>query len=443
MATGVGLHIAEYACTAAVVDDDGDPHFILREPVLYMSDEGDAVLGGAIAPAGHTHTITGFVAAVGDPAGVVVDDGEAYRGEDLLATALFCLINLTADHLNGPAEFYATHPAGWAPTQVLALRGALDYLGLKSVALVGEDEIPAPPAGSTPPETARYFAESAGRAALAVVLQTPAGATPPDPGTAQNSALDTVVMPKLRDGDTSAKAYSAMVPAMDPEATYGGPSLGVLAAGLGPAPESGPATGARPATGTAAALSSAAAPKPAVKKAATATPSRGRSGGGSRRTAALVAAAAVAGLLIGALGVTAILRTGAAEPGEPATTSATEIPPPPPPVQPQPVAPIPDTADYTPEPTYEPEPSYTPEPTVAPAPPVTVTETTPAPTTVPPTTTGEPTGPTLTEPTTDSETTTTRTRPRFFPFPVPFRTEDPDVDLPDTGSQEGGQEEAR
>ncbi|WP_327149212.1 hypothetical protein [Nocardia sp. NBC_01329] len=438
MATGVGLHIAEYACTAAVVDDDGDPHFILREPVLHMSDEGDAVLGGAVAPAGYSHTITGFVAAVGDPAGVVVDDGEAYRGEDLLATALFCLINLTADHLNGPAEFYATHPAGWPAAQVLALRGALDYLGLKSVTLIGEDELPAPATRLTPGETARYFAESVGRAALAVVLRTPAGATPPDPGTAQNSALDTVVMPKLRDGDTSAKAYSAMVPAMDPEATYGGPSLGVLAAGLGSAAEPGPTTDARPGTGTSAALSTAAA-KPAAKAAAAAPPRRDRSGGG-RRTAGLVAAAAVGGLLIGAVGVTAILRTGAAEPGEPVTTSVTETPPPPPPVQPppvqpQPVAPVPET--------YEPEPTYIEEPTVEPPPPVTVTETTPAPTTVPPTSTGRPTGPTLTEPTTETETTTTRTRPRYFPFPVPFRTDDPDVNLPDTGSQEGGQEEAR
>ncbi|GGL27300.1 hypothetical protein [Nocardia jinanensis] len=443
MATGVGLHIAEYACTAAVVDDDdGEPHFILREPVLHMSEEGDAVLGGAVAPPGHTHTITGFVAAVGDPAGVVVDDGEAYRGEDLLATALFCLINLTADHLNGPAEFYATHPAGWPAAQVLALRGALDYLGLKSVTLIGEDELPAQPGGLTPAETARYFAEIAGRAALAVVLQTPAGATPPDPTTAQNSALDTVVMPKLR--DTSAnKAYSAMVPAMDPEATYGGPSLGAIAAGLGPAAEPAPATGARPATGTAAALSASAAAKPTAIPAAAGPPRRDRSSGGARRTAALVAAAAVGGLLIGALGVTAVLRPGAAEPGEPAATSVTETPQAPPPVQPQPVAPLPETPAYTPEPTYDPEPTYTEESTVAPPPPVTATETIPEPTTVPPTGTGEPTGPTLTEPTTESETTTTRTRPRFFPFPVPFRTEDPDVDLPDTGSQEGGQEEAR
>ncbi|MEU1525156.1 hypothetical protein ACH474_31190 [Nocardia rhamnosiphila] len=441
MATGVGLHIAEYACTAAVVDDDGDPHFILREPVLYMSEDGDAALGGVVAPPGHSHTITGFVAAVGDPAGVVVDDGEAYRGEDLLATALFCLINLTAEHLNGPAEFYAAHPAGWDAGQVLALRGALDYLGLKSVALVGEDELPAGPAHLTPADTGRYFAESAGRAALAVVLETPAGATPPDPSTAQNSALDTIVMPKLGDGHTPAKAYSALVPALDPEATYGGPSLAAIAAGLAPATGSRPATGSvpaagpRPATGTAAAVSTAAPAKPAAEAAATV------GNRGPRRTAALVAAAAFGGLLIGALGVTAILRPGAAEPGEP-TTSVTEAPPPPPPIQPQPVAPAPEIPSYTPEPTYEPEPTYTEEPLPAP-PPVTVTETTPEPTAVPSSTTPEPSGPTLTEPTTETETTTTRTRPRIFPFPVPFRTEDPEMDLPDTGSKEGRQEEAR
>ncbi|MGW4067988.1 hypothetical protein [Nocardia grenadensis] len=446
MATGVGLHIAEYACTAAVVDDDGDPHFILREPVLYMSEDGDAALGGAVAPPGHSHPITGFVAAVGDPAGVVVDDGEAYRGEDLLATALFCLINLTAEHLNGPAEFYAAHPAGWDAGQVMALRGALDYLGLKSVALVGEDELPAGPAHLTPADTGRYFAESAGRAALAVVLETPAGATPPDPSTAQNSALDTVVMPKLRDGDTPAKAYSALVPALDPEATYGGPSLAAIAAGSDPATGSrpatgsGPAAGPRPATGTAAAVSASTSAKPATAVAAT---DRNR---GHRRTAALVAAAAFGGLLIGALGVTAILRPGAAEPGEPATTSVADTPPAPPPVQPpvqpQPVAPAPEIPSYTSEPTYEPEPTYTEEPLPAP-PPVTVTETTPAPTTAPSTTIPEPSGPTLTEPTTETETTTTRTRPRIFPFPVPFRTEDPEMDLPDTGSKEGRQEEAR
>ncbi|WP_328389208.1 hypothetical protein [Nocardia sp. NBC_00416] len=442
MATGVGLHIAEHACTAAVVDDDGDPHFILREPVLHMSDDGDAALGGAVPPPGHTHTITGFVAAVGDPAGVAVDDGEAYRGEDLLATAMFCLINLTAEYLNGPAEFLATHPAEWPAAQVLALRGALDYLGLKSVALIGEDELPARPRGLTPVETGRYFAENAGRAALAAVLETPAGATPPDPSTAQNSALDTLVMPKLRDGDTPAKAYSAVVPAMDPETTYGGPSLAVLAAGLGPTP------GPRIATGSVAAMAAvdpSKPEKPEKPEAKAAPPESASDSGGARRTAALVAAAALGGVVIGALGVTAILRPGAAEPNTQPATSVTETPAPPapepPPILPQPIAPEPEAA-YTSTPTYEPEPSYPVEPPVTTPAPTTVTETAPAPTTDPSSPTTWPSGPTLTEPT-ETETTTTRTRPRFFPFPVPFRTEDPDVELPDTGSKEGGQEEAR
>ncbi|MEU1985090.1 hypothetical protein [Nocardia sp. NPDC019395] len=459
MATGVGLHIAEDACTAAIVSDDGDPHFVIREPILHMSEDGDAALGGLSAPPGYRHTITGFVSAVGDPAGVPVDDGEAYRGEDLLATAMFCLINLTAEHLNGPAEFYATHPGHWPAAQVFALRGALDYLGLGSVALIGENELP-PRGGHSAEEIGRYFAECAGRAALDVVLETPAGATPPDPTTAENSFLDTIVMPKPVTGDTPAKAYSAVTPAAthpapataeayseadpaaDPEATYGGPSLGVLAAGLGGSAAAGllPAAEPRtpdtspPVTGTTAAATGGA-PR---------TPAPASEPKGSRRTATLVATAALVGLVIGALGVTAFLRTGAAEPGPvPSTTAVTETPvAPPPPVPPQPIAPPPAEPTYAPEPTYEPEPTPTPEPSVVAPPPVTTTTQSVPPTDSAPTST-EPSGPTLTEPTTTEQTTTTRARPgfEFFPFPVPFRTEDPE--LPDTGSKEGAQEEAR
>lgn len=458
MATGVGLHIAEHACTAAVVSDDGDPHFIIREPILHMSDDGDAELGGTTPPPGYTQTITGFISAVGDPAGVAVDDGEAYRGEDLLATAMFCLINLTADYLNGPAEFYATHPGGWPAAQVFALRGALDYLGLGSVALIGEDELPPRPGGHSADEIGRYYAESAGRAALAVVLETPAGATPPDPGTAENSFLDTIVMPKLGSGDTPAKAYSAVDPdpaysaaaahsfagadpQADPEATYGGPSLGVLAAGLG---VTSAAAGALPAADPGTPESS---PRPSGSattppKGAARTPAAEPKG--SRRTAVLIAVAALVGLVIGALGVTAFLRPGAAEPGPtPVTSTVTETPAPPPPAPPQPVAPPPAEPTYIPEPTYEPEPVETTEPVTTPPPVTTTTQSAPAPTTSVPGTT-EPSGPTLTDPTTSTtETTTTRTRPgyEFFPFPMPFRSEDPD--LPDTGSQEGRQQEAR
>src|SRR5690606_18365065 len=223
--------------------------------------------------------------------------------------------------------------------------------------------------GHSADEIGRYYAESAGRAALAVVLETPAGATPPDPGTAENSFLDTVVMPKLGSGDTPAKAYSAVDPdpaysaaaadsfagadpQADPEATYGGPSLGVLAAGLG---VTSAAAGALPAADPGTPESS---PRPSASattppKGAARTPAAEPKG--SRRTAVLIAVAALVGLVIGALGVTAFLRPGAAEPGPtPVTSTVTETPAPPPPAPPQPVAPPPAEPTYTPEPTYEP-----------------------------------------------------------------------------------------
>ncbi|MFC9437831.1 hypothetical protein [Nocardia sp. NPDC057030] len=215
MATGVGLRIAEDECTAAVVTDgDEEPLFIVRESLLYMSDDGDATLGGP-PPDENAHAITGFALAVGDPAGISVDDGEAYRAEDLVATALFCLINLTADHLNGPAEFYATHPGDWPREYIQALRDALDYLGLRSVLLVSEADLPSAETG----EPGSTFAYDAARAALAAVLSTPAGSTPPDPTHAENSTVDTVVIPAVPASEPTPQAYSAAIPMAEPVPT--------------------------------------------------------------------------------------------------------------------------------------------------------------------------------------------------------------------------------
>lgn len=223
MATGVGLRIADDGCTAAVVTDGGDLHYVERDCVLHMSDDGDTVLGGE-APEGHSHSITGFVAKVGDPAGIPVDDGEAYRAEDLVATALFCLINLTTEHLSGAAEFYATHPGTWPAPLVQALREALDYLGLRSVVLVSEADLPAVDTA----EPGKAFAYDAARAALAAVLSTPAGAAPPDPGSAENSTVVTDVIPAVPAPQPTPQAYSAAMPAAD--------------AAPPPAPEPEPAT---------------------------------------------------------------------------------------------------------------------------------------------------------------------------------------------------------
>ncbi|MDR7168058.1 hypothetical protein J2W56_001777 [Nocardia kruczakiae] len=360
MATGVGLRIAEDECVAAIVtsggetDETPEPLYIARESVLHMSDDGDTALGGE-APPGHTHSITGFVRAVGDPAGITVDDGEAYRAEDLVATAMFCLINLAAEHLNGPAEFYATHPGDWPAEHVRGLREALDYLGLRSVVLVSEADLPA--AGDS-----RAPARDAARAALAAVLATPAGTTPPDPAGAENALVVTDVLPAVQASDATMQAYSAAVPAVEPPPAPVTPTVAVPAAEVVPPPEP-------------------------VQK---------------RRLPLLIAsAAAVVGLVVGGIAVALMYRdssptqvpasdvSGQADARTQPVTTTIQPPPPPPPAttveqQPQ---------EY-PETTTETTPAPPPPPTVTPttAPPSLPTTTSRRPTTTPRTTTTAPGG---------------------------------------------------
>ncbi len=358
MATGVGLRIAEDECIAAIVAGGGDseetpePFYIARESVLHMSDDGDTALGGD-APPGHSHSIRGFVSAIGDPTGIPVDAGEAYRAEDLLATAVFCLINLAAEHLNGPAEFYATHPAGWPAAHIRGLREALDYLGLRSVVLVSEGDLPTG-------EDGRGQARNAARAALAAVLSTPAGTTPPDPAAAENALVITDVLPAVPASAATMQAYSAAIPV--PPAT--------------PAPE---------------AMTVAATAAAAVETILGEPPR-------NRRTPWLIAAAAVlVGLALGGIAAATILRDDATSQvpptsGEagvhtqpPATTFQAPPPPPPPPEpEPEPVTVAPQQTppdEYTAAPTTTTTPSPTPTTagpsSVTPTP----TTTTPAPTT--------------------------------------------------------------
>ncbi len=338
MATGVGLRIADDECIAAVVTEDGTVQVIERASVLHMSDEGDAALGGP-APSGHAHSIAGFVRAIGDPAGVDVDGGEAYRAEDLFATAMFCLIDLTTEHLSGPAEFYATHPAGWSTEVVRGVREALDYLGLKSVALLGEDELPQPVGGADPGKT---YATAAAQAALVAVLATPAGATPPDPIVTENTMVATDVMPALPPPMVTAQAYSAALP-------------------VSPLPTKAMAPIAPPAEPTVVP------PAPARNK-----------------TPLLIAAAALLGLLLGGVAVSALLRDSdtvappAISDARPETLTTTPAPVlPPPPVVEESTPPPVTTTEPEPEPTTE-APTTTPEPTTTPP------TTTPSPTTTRP-----------------------------------------------------------
>ncbi|MGW5313899.1 hypothetical protein [Nocardia thailandica] len=329
MATGVGLRVADDESIAAVVTEDGTTHYIVRESVLHLAagaDDGDTALGGE--PPADAHSIREFVRAIGDPAGVDVDGGEAYRAEDLFATAMFCLINLASEHLSGPAEFYATHPPQWSEATVRAVREALDYLGLKSVALLGEDEMPV---DADAPGAGKAYASAAANAALVAVLATPAGATPPDPIVTENSLVATDVMPAL--SVPVPQAYSAAVPAV-PTPTE------VLPPTPAAEPDSGP----------------------------TARPVRAR-------TPMLIAAAAALGLILGGVLVSFLLRGGEQVPQLPVTdaqpeTALTTTPAPPlapPPAGTTTQAPVsPRTTSEEPEPTTTTEPAPPPPPSTTP-----------------------------------------------------------------------------
>ncbi|MBU3066165.1 hypothetical protein KO481_32190 [Nocardia sp. NEAU-G5] len=349
MATGVGLRIAEDECLAAIVSSTTpepgapapEPLFVVREPILYMSDDGDTELGGD-PPGGHSHAITGFVAAVGDPAGIPVDEGEAYRAEDLVATALFCLIDLAAAHLNGPAEFYAVHPAHWPAAQVLALRDALDYLGLRSVVLISESILPDVHSG-------REVATAAARGALASVLSTPAGAAPPDPTRTENSLESTDILPAIPTPEAPAQAYSAAIPvhrmAVEPPIT----SQGDAEAGESSEP---PATKLAP---------------PVVFPAAVR----------SRRTPLLIAAAAIIGLLLGGIVVAAALQ-GSGSPSPQSSNARSPLTPTAPVTTRAPatvLAPPPTTREPAQIPVHRPAPTTTPPPPVVTPPPATITTT--------------------------------------------------------------------
>ncbi|MEV6429024.1 hypothetical protein [Nocardia sp. NPDC051463] len=379
MATGVGLRIAENNCTAAIVTDAGEPQFIIRESILYMSDDGDTVLGGP-APADHSHSITEFVSRVGDPAGIPVDDGEAYRAEDLVATALFCLINMAAEYLNGPAEFYATHPAEWPPLYVQALRDSLDYLGLRSVVLVSEGDLPGTDIGD--PEAA--LAYDAARAALASVLATPAGSTPPDPSDAENSTVVTDVIPAVpAPGSQQMQAYSAALPIADP----------ILAQ-----------------LPTQAVPQSPAAPKTTAPK-TTAEP--------GRTTPLLIAAAVAIGLVLGGFGVSVLFRDTGKTP-VPTVRDAKSDPVSVTPTPPAPPVELPTVPVTTPPPTTEP---------------VVITRTVESETTEPPVPTTTEPPETTTEPTTTAQRTTTArptrtTNPFRYMVPTPWRRPTTEITRP-------------
>ncbi|MBH0123321.1 hypothetical protein I0Q12_29060 [Rhodococcus sp. CX] len=147
MAIGVGLRIGRVVSTAVVASNEPgtqDPVVIARDTVLHIDEDGTTTLG-SYSSGNEARTLAGFLARVGDPAGVTASDGRVYRAEDAMATAIQCLLNETeplpkfggADDGSEPG-YTATYPSHWDSDAVASLRAALDYADLRHVDLASD-----------------------------------------------------------------------------------------------------------------------------------------------------------------------------------------------------------------------------------------------------------------------------------------------------------------
>lgn len=136
MKWGVGLAVGNKRSIAAIARPDSELVTLERESVLHHAPDGTVQLGGTAA--GSTG-LRGFLDRVG------TDDTDNFsehmtRGEELVATAMYCLVKevrtLTDQNLN----ISAVIPAGWSSDSVDVLRGALDSMNLDGVELISEDE---------------------------------------------------------------------------------------------------------------------------------------------------------------------------------------------------------------------------------------------------------------------------------------------------------------
>ncbi|MGW6378462.1 Hsp70 family protein [Rhodococcus sp. NPDC055112] len=146
MTVGLGLTVGavnSVAVTALEHDADTQGPSITASSTLELGGDAPAVLG---VPSRHEGdvprgtVISGFATRVGDPVALVADDGSTHTGEDLVVTAMQCLIEASSAELVEFPAVAAAYPAVWPSHTVDALRSALDRAGLAGVTLVPEPE---------------------------------------------------------------------------------------------------------------------------------------------------------------------------------------------------------------------------------------------------------------------------------------------------------------
>ncbi|KOS53088.1 Hsp70 family protein, partial [Rhodococcus rhodochrous] len=140
MAAGLGVTIGSADSVAATAFDRADtyrPVVLSRASELHLPPDDAPHLGRRPAAPGAL-VFTDFVSRVGDPVGVLADNGASYSGADLTATAIGCLVHEASLDLPEAPTITVAYPATWAGYTVDALREALAQAGLADVTLMPE-----------------------------------------------------------------------------------------------------------------------------------------------------------------------------------------------------------------------------------------------------------------------------------------------------------------
>ncbi|WP_277370222.1 Hsp70 family protein [Rhodococcus rhodochrous] len=127
MYSGLGVTIGAANSVALTVLDQprsGDPSVLSIPTELHLPEGGAPVLG---APTPGAQVFSGYAARVGDPVGILADDGSTYLGEDLVASTVACLQYRTG---TSDVPTVLAHPAAWSAHTVEALQAALVRAGV-------------------------------------------------------------------------------------------------------------------------------------------------------------------------------------------------------------------------------------------------------------------------------------------------------------------------
>lgn len=140
MAAALGIGVGSVNSVAALDLDGADAADVTvfsRESVLHLTPDRAPLLGAQHSSL-ESSVVSDFANRVGDPVGLLTDDGSTYSGEDLVATAVGCLVHEAASDGGPLPTTVVTHPTVWSPYTVGVLASALEQAGLTDTTLVSE-----------------------------------------------------------------------------------------------------------------------------------------------------------------------------------------------------------------------------------------------------------------------------------------------------------------